>query len=190
MVKRIKIYTTKEANRENNNTSKQNYVSFFHIVFLNKDKNYLCHVVSSIFFIKFALSNQLSGQPAQILEGLFFCPTRYGGGYLTSRKGNPEIGFDSVRGHRFTIGSSVKNYLIMNNLNPIGSMDADQIIEDLILTDEMPRMRMHLRSMADSYLLAEDEASYRHGVWGSYMALDILLARIENLKREKERRAA
>lgn len=78
----------------------------------------------------------------------------------------------------------------MNNLNPIGSMDADQIIEDLILTDEMPRMRMHLRSMADSYLLAEDEASYRHNVWDTYKALDILLARIENLKRDKERRAA
>ena len=189
MVKRIEIYSPQEANRENNNPGKQNYVSFFHAVFSNKDKNYLCHVVSSDFFIKFALSNQLSGQPAQILEGLFFCPTRYGGGYLTSRKGNPEIGFDSVRGHRFLIGHCQKSS-IMNNLNPVGPMDADQIIEDLILTDEMPRMRMHLRSMADSYLLAEDEASYRHGVWDTYKALDILLARIENLKREKERRAA
>lgn len=78
----------------------------------------------------------------------------------------------------------------MNNLSPVGIMDSDQIIDELLVTDEMPRLRMLLRSMADSYLLAEDEASYRHSVWDCYKALDTLLERVEQLKREKERRAA
>jgi len=69
-------------------------------------------------------------------------------------------------------------------------LSAEQIIEDLLLQDDPQRMRMLLRGMADNYLLEENESSFRRASWDCYMALDLLLQRVELLRTEKERRAA
>lgn len=121
--------------------------------------------------------------------GLFLCPRRYGDGSFASRKGDPGEGSDSVNGHRFLIGHCQK-FTKMNNLNPASPMSADQIIEDLLLQDDPQRMRMLLRGMADNYLLEESESSFRRASWDCYMALDLLLQRVELLRTERERRAA
>lgn len=57
------------------------------------------------------------------------------------------------------------------------AISAEAIIYDLVSTDEIPRMRQHLRDMLDSYLLSEDEASFRRGIYGTYLALDNLLVK-------------
>ncbi|MCE5227185.1 MAG: hypothetical protein LLG05_15180 [Porphyromonadaceae bacterium] len=73
---------------------------------------------------------------------------------------------------------------------PNTPLSADQIIEDLLLQDDPQRMRMLLRGMADNYLLEESESSFRRASWDCYMALDLLLQRSDQLRAERERRAA
>lgn len=66
---------------------------------------------------------------------------------------------------------------------------ATNLINTLLVVDDPTLLRQHLRAMADSYLLSEDENRYRHDVYSSYMALDNLLEKIE-IELRKERRAA
>lgn len=73
---------------------------------------------------------------------------------------------------------------------PRAPLNAEQIIEDLLLQDDPQRMRMLLRGMADNYLLEENESSFRRAAWDCYAALDLLLQRVEQLRNERERRAA
>ena len=64
---------------------------------------------------------------------------------------------------------------------------SDDLVTDIILSDELPRMRQHLRVMADAYLLSEDEPHYRHNVFSTYMNLDNFLEKAELLRRKKDR---
>jgi hypothetical protein len=79
-----------------------------------------------------------------------------------------------------------------NNNDNIGTTNevptSEQIVEGLLRADELPTMRQHLRVMADTYLLQEDESHYRRQVFESYMALDIMLKKVEMLSPKRERR--
>jgi hypothetical protein len=66
---------------------------------------------------------------------------------------------------------------------------AEEIITDLILSDNLLRMRCHLKEMMEAYLLDEDDRNFRNGALMTYKALDLLLVRAESLKCDKERRA-
>jgi len=72
---------------------------------------------------------------------------------------------------------------------PIGLLSPEQILNDLMISDDLPAMRNNLREMMEQYLLREDDARYRHAVFGTYKVLDILLSRVENIN-NKGRRAA
>jgi hypothetical protein len=71
----------------------------------------------------------------------------------------------------------------------IGLLSPNKIIDDLILSDDLPKMRCHLREMADAYILSEDDPNYRRSVYATYQVLDILLSRVEKIT-NKDRRAA
>jgi hypothetical protein len=92
------------------------------------------------------------------------------------------------------LSSQTNAIMLKDSTSAIGTsnapLSAEQIIEDLLLQDDPQRMRMLLRGMADNYLLEENESSFRRASWDCYMALDLLLQRVELLRTEKERRAA
>jgi len=125
----------------------------------------------------FDLSDQSAGlKKAQSVPGFFVLnPQQYDGGSIPSRKGDPAQGSDSGKGHRFHL-ASVKNLRNMETI-PIKAISAEQIIYDLVTTDEASRMRQHLRDMLDAFLLPEDESRERKEVYGTYLALDRLIQR-------------
>ena len=119
-----------------------------------------------------------------IPRGHFLCSIQYGGGPFTSRKGDPEQGSVSVNGHRFFIGLLTKTCLIMNKPT-LGLLTPEQIISDLLLSDDMQNLRKDLRLMVDCYLLHEDERHYRKSVHASFLILDMILAQVENIQQSE-----
>jgi hypothetical protein len=127
-------------------------------------------------------------------RGLFLLsPHRYGGGVLRENKIlSPVDGFSSVSATAFLL---VQNQNIIAMLSkstsaigtPIGQSTSDQIIKDLLLTDDITRMRQHLLSMAESYVLSEDEQKYRRDVYSTYKALDIMLSKVEKINAKSEK---
>ena len=116
--------------------------------------------------------------------GYFYSSPHNGDGPFTSRKGYPETGTDSVNGHRFFIGLMSKNVSIMNKPS-IGLLTPEQIISDLLLSDDMQNLRKDLRLMVDCYLLHEDERHYRKSVHASFLILDMMLAQVENIQQSE-----
>jgi hypothetical protein len=78
------------------------------------------------------------------------------------------------------------NHFIMRTENGLSAsahppVTPEQLISDIILSDEISTMRQHIRAMADSYLLSEDETDYRQKVFSTYMVLDTFLAKTEKI---------
>lgn len=69
---------------------------------------------------------------------------------------------------------------------------AEGLLKDITTLSDLPVLRQHLRAMADSYLLSEDEAEYRKSVFESYIDLDNFLEKVESLSKiqARERRIA
>jgi len=82
------------------------------------------------------------------------------------------------------IWPNVKKLRSMKN-DSIGIFTPQQIIEDLVTTDEASRMRDHLREMLDAYLLSEDDSRCRHEVYGTYLAIDGMMRRMELMDKRK-----
>ena len=81
----------------------------------------------------------------------------------------------------------VKNLRKMKTISN-GRISPEQILNDLLDTDEISRMRQHLRDMIDAYLLSEDEHDYPEQVYTTFQTIDELL---KNLVRfEQGRRVA
>jgi hypothetical protein len=66
----------------------------------------------------------------------------------------------------------------------------EELVKDIILSDELPRMRQHLREMADAFLLSDEDANYRREVYDTYANLDHFLARTEAYVKLCERKAS
>lgn len=102
--------------------------------------------------------------------------------------------------HRLDVGSSdslllfYQNHSIMLPTNDdCGrtaqmAISAERIINDLVSTNEVSRMREHLRELIDSYLLNEDDKKSRQEIYGTFLALDYTLRKSESIS--KERRVA
>ena len=58
-------------------------------------------------------------------------------------------------------------------------MTAEELVMDIIHSDELPVMRQHLREMADAFLLTDEDAEYRRKVFDTYANLDNFLAKTE-----------
>lgn len=67
---------------------------------------------------------------------------------------------------------------------------ADDLVKDIIMSDDLPTMRQHLRDMADAFLLSDEEGDFRKRVYSTYMNLDNFLARTEQYARQLERKAS
>lgn len=98
---------------------------------------------------------------------------------------SPDKGLDNGEGDTVFLLPVLKLIEMSKTLSgAIGSslaISAESIIQDLILTDDLKKMRCHLRDLADSYLLSEDDPAYRRSVYSTYMALDTLLLKIEQI---------
>lgn len=55
----------------------------------------------------------------------------------------------------------------------------DQLISDILLSDEPKKLRHDLREMMDVYLLEEDESKFRYSVYASFMGMDSFLEKLE-----------
>lgn len=66
----------------------------------------------------------------------------------------------------------------------------EELVHDIILSDELPRMRQHLREMADAFLLSDEDANFRREVYATYANLDHFLARTEAYVKSCERKAS
>ena len=71
------------------------------------------------------------------------------------------------------------------NKPSIGLLTPEQIISDLLLSDDMQNLRKDLRLMVDCYLLHEDERHYRKSVHASFLILDMMLAQVENIQQSE-----
>lgn len=134
----------------------------------------------------FVLSRYLRAVMPDLKGNFYFCPhntRRYP--YRSEPKGaqSPEIGLDTVKGNAVFcypfLNLSKMSKTISGATAPPLAISAEKIIKDLVSTDETSRMRQHLRDMLDSYLLSEDEASFRKEIYGTYLALDSLLVKSE-----------
>ena len=137
----------------------------------------------------FELPNSINWAYSRPKQGHFLCPTQYGGSVLLNvgvSPHSPVEGFGSRKGTTaFYLGPTLKIFAMPSNSTSTKcaslAITAETILNDLVTTDEISRMRQHLRDMLDAYLLDEDDSKYRHDIYSTYMALDILLTRIENL---------
>jgi hypothetical protein len=121
-------------------------------------------------------------------SGLFyFSPLQYGGGYLRGRRTpSPVDGFSSVSATAFLLAQNLNIIAMLSKSTgaigtTLGALSPEEILNDVIHSDDPQRLRQHLRCMADAYLLTEDEAGYRHSVFATYMVLDAMLSKIEKL---------
>jgi len=78
----------------------------------------------------------------------------------------------------------------MGEVISIPAITAEELVKDVILSDELPTMRQHLREMADAFLLTDEVGEYRHKVYCTYMNLDHFLAGAERLAKFQERKAS
>ena len=67
---------------------------------------------------------------------------------------------------------------------------ADKLVKDIIMSDELPTMRQHLREMADAFLLTDEDAETRRRVYDTYANLDHFLVKAEQYARSLERKAS
>ena len=127
-------------------------------------------------------------------RGIFYlCPqnTRHCP-YLSKPKGaqSPGEGLDKVKGNAvfycpfLNLSKMSKNSPCVTDTS-LGYFTPEEIIRDLVTTDETSRMRQHLRDMLDSYLLSEDESIFRKEIYGTYLALDTLLCKSDRLNKTK-----
>lgn len=70
------------------------------------------------------------------------------------------------------------------------ALTPDELVADIIKSDELPIMRQHLREMADAFLLTDEDAEYRRRVYCTYANLDHFLSRTESFVKSQERRAS
>lgn len=120
-------------------------------------------------------------------SGLFLCPSKYCGGFHSFPvTGGPDQEPCKRVEPSLLFWLNAK-YLVSMKNDSICVSTPQQIIEDLVTTDEASRMRDHLREMLDAYLLSEDDSRCRHEVYGTYLAIDRLIRRVELME---ERRVA
>jgi len=129
------------------------------------------------------------------LRGHFLCPVQYGGSVLLSDGESPHSpGEGLVNGKGTTVlylVPTIKIFAMTSNL-PSGKtaslvISAEEILHDLLTTDEVSRMRQHLRDMLDAFLLSEDDQISRKEIYGTFQALDFMLRKFELME---ERRVA
>lgn len=70
----------------------------------------------------------------------------------------------------------------------IGQISPDEILNDLISQDSISSIRKDLREMVDVYLLSEDSKSCRERIYCSYLAIESMLSKTENLELTNNRR--
>jgi hypothetical protein len=75
-------------------------------------------------------------------------------------------------------------------ITQVPAVTPEQLVADIILSDELPTMRQHLREMAEAFLLTDEDAETRHRVYGTYANLDRFLARTEVYVKLCERRTS
>jgi hypothetical protein len=56
---------------------------------------------------------------------------------------------------------------------------AEDLVKDIIMSDQLPRMREHLREMADAFVLSDFDPVFRRTVYSTYYNLDHFLAQTE-----------
>lgn len=141
----------------------------------------------------FGLRNSNTGAYNRPIIGHFLCPAQYGGSVLLSAGVSPHSpgkGFRSRKGTTaFYLVPTLKILAMRSNLpsakcTPL-AISAETILNDLLTTDEIARMRQHLRIMLDSYLLGEDDRRSREQVYGTYLAFDFMLCKSEYLVNER-----
>jgi len=64
----------------------------------------------------------------------------------------------------------------------LSAISADEILSDLLITDDISRMRQHLRQALDNYLLSEEELRIKKQVYSTFLALDVMLCKSESIK--------
>lgn len=75
-------------------------------------------------------------------------------------------------------------------ITQIPDVTPEQLVADIILSDELPTMKQPLREMAEAFLLTDEDAETRHKVYGTYANLDHFLARTEVYVKLCERRTS
>jgi hypothetical protein len=55
----------------------------------------------------------------------------------------------------------------------------EDLVKDIIMSDQLPRMREHLREMADAFVLSDFDPTFRRLVYSTYYNLDHFLAQTE-----------
>ena len=144
----------------------------------------------------FEVTNSITRAHIHPKQGHFLCPTQYGGSVLLSVGESPHSpGEGLVNGKGTTVlylGPTLKIFAMTSNSPSTKcaslAIAAETILNDLVTTDEISRMRQHLRDMLDAYLLSEDDQDSRREVYGSFLAFDYLLRNSEHIS--KERRVA
>lgn len=141
----------------------------------------------------FGLRNSTNGAHNRPEKGHFLCPVQYGGSVLLSDGVSPHSpveGFRSRKGTTaFYLVPTLKKLAMRSNSTSAKStplaISAERILNDLLETDEIARMRQHLRDILDSYLLGEDDRNSREQVYGTYLAIDFMLRKSESLMKER-----
>jgi len=65
------------------------------------------------------------------------------------------------------------------------AISAEKIIDDLVTSDEISNLRADLKEMLHYYLLQEDDSHSRRKVHASYLTLDMMLHKTEQLTQER-----
>jgi len=65
------------------------------------------------------------------------------------------------------------------------AISAEKIIYDLVTSDEISNLRSDLKEMLHYYLLQEDDSHFRRKVYASYLTLDMMLQKTEQLTQER-----
>ena len=71
-----------------------------------------------------------------------------------------------------------------NNSTAINNqVTPEQLISDILLSDEPLNLRQHLTDMAFAYMLDEDERKCKMDVFATYKVLDTFLSKVEKIAR-------
>lgn len=150
----------------------------------------LCgHKILSIFEV----TNSITRAHNRPTAGHFLCPIQYGGSVLLNEGESPHSpGEGLVNGKGTTVYYLVSTLkkLAMTSNSPSGNATstaimATTILNDLLITDDVSRMRQHLRNMLDCYLLEEEDRNNRRQVYGTFLALDFMLVKSNSLVVER-----
>ena len=141
----------------------------------------------------FGLRNSTNGAYNRPRQGHFLCPIQYGGSVLLSDGVSPHSpveGFRSRKGTTaFYLAPTLKKLAMRSNSTSgkatSTAITAATILSDLLITDEVSRMRQHLRNMLDCYLLEEEDQNNRKQVYGTFLALDFMLVNSNSLTEER-----